>query len=134
MPSSDMDNAMKLKNEMKDNGDNYLTWTRDDVKDYFEIGRLEDGRVERIVEACKDAGLIMFPSPTQEQPKTRAYLVDSTIGKLISSIISPGVNTSNDDEFESVVKKIDSPLPRDIFRKIREIFVEEGWIKVLKKY
>lgn len=37
-------------------------WSRDDVKDHFEVSRLEDGRAERILEACRDAGLIMVVS------------------------------------------------------------------------
>lgn len=133
MPSSDMDKAMELKNEMIDNGVDYLTWTRDEVKEYFEILRLEDSRVQRIVQACQDVGLTMYPAPIQDQPKTRVYINDSNVGQLISSIICPGENSFDDDVFDKVVKKMDSPSPRDIFRKIRDVFEEEGWINLLKK-
>lgn len=128
--ADDYSKASELAQDLIDDGEDFRTLTREELKDHFEIARLEDVRVDRICDACNYAGLIMYPVPKQDIILTRVYLKSSKIGKVISSILSPGTNTESDLEFEQSAKRIYSATPTEVYKKIKNLFIDEEWVKL----
>lgn len=127
--ADDYSKASDLAQDLIDNGEDFRTLTRDEIKDHFEIVRLEDVRVDKICEACNYAGLIVHPIPKQDVVLTRVYLKNSKIGKFIVSILSPGLDSDADREYEQGAKRIYSAAPSEVYKKIKDLFVEENWVK-----
>jgi len=130
--TDDLSKAKELKQIMIDNNDEFLDFTRDELKDHFEIKKLEDIRVPKIVDACTSAGLIMYPVPIQGITVTRIYLAGSTIGKFLYSILNPRVDVSCDSAFDICIKRIEGASPAEVYKKIQGLFVQEGWAKLKK--
>lgn len=61
----DRKKARQYKEAMKEQGDDFLTTTREELTEFFEIGKLADKRANSLVYDCFLEGLTVCPPPTR---------------------------------------------------------------------
>ncbi len=126
--ANDYTRAVKLAQDLVDAGEDFRLFTRDELKTFFEIGRLTDVRVDKLCSACTYAGLILFPAPKQDVGLTRVYLADSIIGRFVDSMISPSIISENERVFEKGIHRVYSATPGEVYKKIKDVFEKENWV------
>lgn len=124
---SDYSVAQAMHATMTADSLSYLPLTKDELRDQLDVGRIEAPRAKRIVAEFRKAGLLMHPIPTQSF--VRVYRLDTELGKFVQELLTANGSEEDERAFERSVRRLDGAAPPEVYRRLREVFEEEGWVR-----
>ncbi len=125
---SDYACAQSLHASMTADGLSYMPMGKDELREQLQIGRIENRRANQIVIEFRKAGLLMQPAPTRGQEFVRIFRLDTDLGRFVQELMTATGSEEDERTFESGARRLEGASPPEVFRRLRTLFVEEGWV------
>jgi hypothetical protein len=126
---SDYSVAQTLHATMTADALSYIPMPKEELREQLDIGRIENPRAARIVADFEKAGLLVHPAPTKDQSFTRVFRLDTELGQYVQELLCPNGEADDEQAFARSARRLEAASPAEVFRRMRQLFEEEGWVR-----
>jgi hypothetical protein len=126
---SDYRVAQTLHATMTADALSYIPMPKEELREQLDIGRIENARAARIVADFEKAGLLVHPAPTKDQAFTRVFRLDTELGTYVQELLSANGEADDEQAFARAARRLEAASPAEVFKRMRQLFEEEGWVR-----
>jgi hypothetical protein len=90
---------------------------------------LDASKTREPLEEFEKAGLLVHPAPTKNQTFTRVFRLDTELGTFVHELLGARGEADDEQAFARAARRLEAASPAEVFKRMREVFEEEGWVR-----